>query len=282
MQNPKRTLHPIPLVLVATADARQGQTLSDALEQGGFRVTRAHGEREVLEYAQSLAPDAIVVDSGIAPPGYALCGKLRTLGLATPVVLAVAGKVTRTQELEALRAGAWAVVSTPIDVEALVVRLAVFVEPKRELDRVSGERLVDVSGLYNLSGLTRRSTELAELAHRHGLALTCAVFRPAALVPNPLADDRVALQFRKIGRTSDALGRTGNMEFAVFAPATSSAAAARLVRRMIDSVERAFGSLSEGNKRVEVRAGYSAAPATQPISPPALLARARSALEEKS
>ena len=274
------TVPSLPLVLIATADQRQAQELSDALVSGGFRVTHASDEREVVEQAQFHPPDGIVVDSGIAPPGYALCRKLRAFGLATPVVLTNRDVVTRAQELEALRAGAWVVLSTPLDAEALVLRLALFIEPKRELDRVSEERLIDrVSGLYNPSGLTLRSTELAELATRHGLALTCAVFRPASLVPGHFADDRIALTFKRLHRASDALGRTGTMEFALFAPATSSGAGARLVQRIIDNVERAFTSPREGSKGVIVRAGYSAARAAHTISPPALLARARSALE---
>jgi PleD family two-component response regulator len=274
------TISSLPTVLIATADRRQAQELSDALVKGGFRVTQAHDEREAVDQAQIQPPDAIVVDSRIAPPGYALCRKLRAFGLATPVVLTNRDVVTRAQELEALRAGAWAVLSTPLDAESLALRLALFIEPKRELDRVSEERLVDrVSGLYNSSGLNLRSTELAELSTRHGLSLTCAVFRPAPLVPSQFADERIALTFKRLHRASDALGRTGTTEFALFAPATSTGAGARLVQRIIENVERAFTSPREGNKRVVVRAGYSAAPAAQTISPPALLARARSALE---
>jgi GGDEF domain-containing protein len=97
-------------------------------------------------------------------------------------------------------------------------------------------------------------------------------------LPNQLAGDRLALAFRSVGRISDALGRTGRTEFAVFAPASNTWAASRLVRRMTDNVERAFGSLREGH-RVGVRSGYSAALAAHKISPPALLARARHALE---
>src|SRR5437762_1565757 len=80
---------------------------------------------------------------------------LSTFSVTTPIVLLIAGRVTRTQEHDALRAGAWAVLGTPFDREALLLRLAVFIEPKRELERVSEECLVDrVSGLYTPSGLT--------------------------------------------------------------------------------------------------------------------------------
>jgi PleD family two-component response regulator len=279
MPNVTRTSHPQPLILIATTERWRRQELSSVLTEGGFRVTTAIDERETLEQAQAQSPQAIVVDVGVAPPGYGLCSTLRTVSLATPIILIVPGEVTRAEQLEAFRAGAWAVLGTPLDADALLLHIVVFIEPKLELERVSEECLVDrVSGLYNPSGLTRRAGELAALATRQGLALTCAVFRPDAKLPNQAAGDRLALAFKSVGRVSDALGRTGKTEFTVFAPASNTWAAARLVRRMTESVEREFGSLREGNKRVGVRAGYSAALAHQ-ISPATLLTRARHALE---
>jgi GGDEF domain-containing protein len=79
------------------------------------------------------------------------------------------------------------------------------------------------------------------------------------------------------GRASDALGRTGRAEFAVFAPAKNGTAA-RMVRRVTDNVERVFGTLREGT-RVGVRSAYCTAPAGHRISPPTLLASARRQLE---
>ena len=150
---------------------------------------------------------------------------------------------------------------------------------------MSEERLVDrVSGVYNPSGLSRRAAELAALANRQGLALACAVFRPDARPPSRSATERLALALRRAGRVSDALGRTGRAEFAVFAPLTNTGAAVRLVRRLIDTAERAFGTSGEeaAPPHVAVRAGYSAALAAQKISAPALLDRAREALEQAS
>jgi CheY-like chemotaxis protein len=277
----KRVPHPQPLVLIAAGDDHIRRDLSNAASNGGFRVTTAHDARALVDAAHVQPPDAIVVDFGVAPPGYGLCTTLRSLAHATPVILTVAGTVTRATEHEAIRSGAWAVLGTPIDPDALVLRLHVFVEPKRELDRVSEQCLVDrISGLYNYSGLTRRAAELAALVTRHGLALACIVFRPIAQLPNSSAADRLALAFKRVGRVSDALGRIGRAEFAVFAPAKNGSAA-RLVRRMTDNMERAFGNLREG-QRVGVRAGYSTAPAAHRISPPMLLARARAALEPAS
>ena len=279
MPNLSRAPHPKPLVLVATANRALRQELTDALNTQGFRISSAHDEAEILQHAHATPPDAFVIEAAIAPLGHSIYRTLRTFSVTTPIVLLIAGRVTRTQEHDAFRAGAWAVLGTPFDRDALLLRLAVFIEPKRELERVSEECLVDrVSGLYTPSGLTRRATELAALATRQGLALACAVFRPAAQLPNHSATDRFALAFRSVGRISDALGRTGPTEFAVFATAKNGSAP-RLVRRMADNVERAFGSLREGPKKVGVRSGYSTALAALTISPAALLSRARTALE---
>ncbi len=284
----RRPPHPQPLVLVASANAPQRQALSDTLGGGGFRLTIAHDEHELIHEMHAHPPDAVVVDSSIGPPGFALCTSLRTFALATPIILTIPGDVPRASEHDALRAGAWAVLGTPTDAQALLLRLNVFIEPKRELDRVSEERLVDrVSGVYNPSGLSRRAAELAALANRQGLALACAVFRPDAKPPSRSATDRLALALRRVGRISDALGRTGRSEFAVFAPLTNTGAAVRLVRRLIDTAERAFGTSGEeaappAPPHVAVRAGYSAALAAQKISAPALLDRAREALEQAS
>jgi len=285
MENPRRTPQPAPpappapLVLVAIAERRQRHELTDVLISDGFRVVTARDEPELAAQTQSHhhAPDAIVIDAGIAPPAPArahdICTALHAFSLATPIVLIVPGTVSRAQEYDGLRAGAWAVLGTPTEPDALLLRLNVFIEPKRELDRLGAERLVDrVSGIYTQLGLTRRAGELAALATRQGLALACAVFRPAAELPSLAAGDRLAFAFKRLARVSDALGRTGRNEFALFAPARSTGTVARLVQRLTDNVERSFGT------HLGIRAGYSAVQGNQAIAVQTLLAQARQAL----
>jgi PleD family two-component response regulator len=266
--------HPEPLILLASRE-RWLADLTTALIAAGFRVVHAHDEQETLEQVHGRHPHAIVLDVGIAPPGYGLCRTLRSAALATPIALITTGlpNPSRDDVLEAMRAGAWDFRGTPLDTEDLAARLCAWVEPKLELDRVSEECLVDrVSGLYNALGLARRAEELAAVATRHGLALACMVFRPAIALPSRSASDRLALTFKSVGRVSDAVGRTGRDEFAVFAAAGNSWAAKRLVDRLTD---RATGY---GNG-FDVRAGYSATPPSHRIASHTLLARARSALE---
>jgi PleD family two-component response regulator len=272
--------HLKPLILIATNEGHLAHALRNALADADYRILTASDERQALDHAQTHRPHAIIVDASLAPPGFGLCTTLRTVALATPIVLTGPGPVTRANQLEAMRAGAWDMRGAPLDTEELLLRLGLYVEAKIELDRLSAECLVDnVSGLYNPVGLVRRADELGALATRAGLALACAVFRPAQHLPNIAAADRLAQAFKVTGRTSDAIGRTGHAEFAVYAPATNTWAASRLVRRVSDSVEREFGYLAEQGRRVTMRAGYSASQDAHKISPPTLLARARSALE---
>jgi len=265
--------HSQPLILLATKDAGRSRGLAGSLADAGFRVVTTHDERDTIEKAQTQRPHGIVVDVAVAPPGYELCRTLRSVSLGTPIVLTTSRPPTRDEKLEAVRAGAWDLCATPLDIEHFVARLGAYVEPKVELDRVSEECLIDgVSGLYNELGLARRAAELAALATRHGFALACVVFRPSDALATHMASDQLALTFKTVGRSSDAVGRTGRAEFAVFAPASNAWAATRLVHRLTDRA----GGYGTG---IDLRSGYSSAHPAHKIASHTLLARARSALE---
>jgi CheY-like chemotaxis protein len=273
-----------PLLLLANGDEMYRRSLESVLTQGGYRVVTADSGDDALVQARRHRPDGIILDVELARPrNYAMCRALRAdpaVALATPIVLTTAGRATRAQQLDALRAGAWELRGDPLDTEELLLRLAAYVQGKLEVDRLGTEGLVDrASGLYNAAGVARRAEELAALTARQGLALACAVFRLADGVQNGDDGDRLALAFKHAGRISDAIGRTGPMEFAVFAPATDGPAAARLVTRLADSVSRAFTVGGGGSPAVSLRAGYSAAAAAARMDPGALLARARAALD---
>jgi PleD family two-component response regulator len=280
-------MNPQPLILLAGSEHSQVRELEKILPAGGYAVLTAKDEQETLDHARSRRVHGIVVDASLAPPGYALCHALRSdpaVSLATPIILTHPTPPTRAEQIEAWRAGAWDLRGEPLDPEEFLIRLSVFVPAKLELDRLSGECLVDrVSGLYNPEGLERRAAELAALATRQGLSLACAVFRPAGPLPGRGAADQLAMAFKVVGRASDAIGRTGQTEFAVFAPGTNTWAAARLVRRLSDSVVRKFsyGVVQPRGRPVAVTAGYTATQAAHHISPSLLLAKARNALEAR-
>jgi len=282
-----------PLVLLANADQWLTESLESVLTQGGYRVMATAKRQQVLELARRYLPDAILLDMGLdqrASDDLALCRALRAdpaIPRATPIILTTAGPALRAQQLEALRAGAWELRGDPLDMEELVLRLGVYVQGKLEIDRLGAEGLVDrASGLYNDAGMERRSAELAAFTARQGMPLACAVFQPVdGGVLTSGAADRLAQAFRRAGRISDAVCRTGPAEFAVFAPATDETGAEGLVQRITDAVSRSAA--------VRLRAGISASPAatkpsggrtsTNPHQPPPpsttdLLNNARSAL----
>jgi DNA-binding response OmpR family regulator len=277
---PSQSKHLKPLILLACQESWHSRELASALTNGGYRVTMTHDEPDTMDAVQTQNPHGIIIDAGLAPPGLGLCRMLRVIAVTTPIILTHTAELSRAQRIDARRAGAWDVHGAPLDLEELLLELAVFTETKLELDHISAECLIDrVSGLYNPAGLARRAQELAALATRHGLALGCVVFQPEQPLPNRAAGDRLALAFKAVARHSDAIGRTAQTEFAIYAPATSSFTAPRLVRRMVDSVEREFGYLPERGQRVGVCAGYTAVGASHKISPSILLSRARRSLE---
>ena len=280
---------PQPLILLANGDKWFLDSLESVLSQGGYRVVTANRRPIVLAKARELRPDAIILDlslgvslHGPAGDGFGLCRALRAdsaVSPATPIVVTTAGPALRALQLEALRAGAWELRGEPLDTEELMLRLSAFVQGKLEADRLGAEGLVDrASGLYNEAGVTRRSTELAAFTTRHGMALSCAVFRPAEELPPSGTGDRLALAFKFAGRVSDAIGRTGTTEFAVFAPATDAAHAELLVRRMTEAVTRTAAVKLHSGVAAAAAPASSGGPRRPPPSPTELLERAREAL----
>src|SRR5881392_3761630 len=249
-----------PLVLLANADKWLTESLESVLTQGGYRVMTTDKRQQVVELARRHLPDGILLDLGLdrrSTDSFALCRALRadpSVSRATPIILMTAGPALRAQQLEALRAGAWELRGDPLDMEELILRLGVYVQGKLEVDRLGAEGLVDrASGLYNDAGLNRRSEEIAAFTARQGLPLACVVFQPDDGALSAGAADRLAQAFRRAGRISDAVGRTGPAEFTVFAPATDETGAEALVQRITDAVSRSAA--------IRLKAGISAAPA---------------------
>jgi DNA-binding response OmpR family regulator len=266
-----------PLILLGHGDEMFRRSLANVLGQGGNRVIVANDADSAFTAATTRRPDGIILDVELAQPNnFALCRALRThaaVSIATPIILTTYGPASRTQQLAALRAGAWEVRGEPLDTEELLLRLAAYVQGKLEVERTGVDSLVDpASGLYSAAGVARRSEELAALTAREGMALACAVFRAEDRAG--VDSDRLAVAFKQAGRLSDAIGRTGPTEFTVFAPATDEPAAERLVQRMRESVA---GALDGGS----LQAGYSAVTGNGRVSPDDLLAKARNALGDR-
>src|SRR5262245_60301899 len=276
-----------PLVLLANADKWLTESLESVLTQGGYRVMSTAKRPQVLELARRHLPDGILLDLGLdqrASDNLTLCRALRadpSISKATPIILMTVGPALRQQQIDALRAGAWELRGDPLDMEELVLRLGVYIQGKLELDRIGTEGMIDqVSGLYNEAGVTKRSGELAAFTAREGLPFACAVLRPGdgeGATLSAGAADRVAIAVKHAGRVSDAIGRTGPVEFTVFAPATDETGAEGMVQRITDAVSSSIGvrlksgisADSAGTKPPRTSAAYADPHRLSPPRPPA-------------
>ncbi len=268
-----KTAH-APLVLVANDQEWSARSLESILVPKGYEVVRAYTGRQALERAHTAHPDVIILDAQMPDlHGVEVCRQLRAdprFSPTVPIIITTAGPSGRAQRLEAYQAGAWEFLGQPLDGESLLLKLDAFLRAKLEVDRVHDESLLDqVTGLYNMRGLSRRAREIGSEAFRRRHALTCIVFAPESPALGDVATEEVATRLaaavgealRKAGRSSDAIGRLGPLEFAVIAPATGPAAALKLVDRLRETVETHPVPMNGGAPaQVGLRAGYFAVP----------------------
>ena len=261
-----------PLVLIANDQEWSARSLESILGPNGYSVVRAYTGQQALERARTAQPDLIILDAQMPDMhGFEVCRTLRNdprFSATTPIVITTSGPSGRTRRLEAYQAGAWEFLGQPLDGESLLLKLGTFLRSKREVDSLREESLLDQgTGLYNMRGLARRAKEIGSEAFRRRDPLACVVFSPDAESVDPENEEdaeeqrmseQLGLLFRQAGRASDAIGRLGQSEFAVIAPATGPEAALRLVRRLGSAVESTPIPVRGGERSVRVRAGYCA------------------------
>ena len=288
---------PSRLALIVSADTWSADALQSVLEPGGYRVLRTSAGAETLEVVAGAEPDVILVAAGSThDDAVELCRRLRqeaAIAVGTAVIMIAVAPATLAQRLAGLRAGAWDVLALPMNAEELVARVDAYVSVKLEADRTRAEGLLDrVSGLYAVRGVEYRARELMADASRHHLALACVVLgvdvrRKEEPVGegDPIASTRVQRHVAKVlhshGRLSDIIGRWSHAEFAVLAPGTHAAGAARLAERLGQMVEASPPPIGVVMPPLVVRAGYEAvddAGAT-PLRAQDLLERAQNALQ---
>ena len=285
-----------PLVLIANDQEWSARSLESILGPNGFSVVRAYTGLQALERARTSQPDLIILDAQMPDMhGFEVCRTLRAdprFSATTPIVITTSGPSGRTQRLEAYRAGAWEFLGQPLDGEALLLKLNTFLQSKREVDSLREENLLDPgTGLYNMRGLSRRAREIGAEAFRRRDPIACVVFSPDGGEEDAdfqedeesrRMSDQVGLLFRQSGRASDAIGRLGQLEYGVIAPATGPDAAVRMVRRLGGAIESSPIPVRGGEKTLRLRAGYCAVPdfAESSVDAVELLLSATSALRD--
>jgi len=270
----------VPVVLIAVARER---SLMRVLGPTGYSVLESATAGRALERARDTRPDIIILDSDLPDlTGLEACRLFRGephIGRNVPILLLTAGQPTPEQRVTALRAGVWDFLRHPGDPDELSLKLATYIQAKRNIDATLAEGLFDpTTGLHSRPGLARRARELGALMARHHGALACVVF---AVDSNP-SDPRAGNLVAQTARVCDVVGSLGPGEFAVLAPGTSDAGAIRLAQRVASALCASPGGSRE-NAVIPgpgLRVGYDAVVNLKyaPIDPVALLGRAAAAV----
>lgn len=257
-----------PLVLIANDQEWTARSLETILEADGCAVVRAYTGRQAIERAGAEQPDLIVLDRQLPDvDGPEVCRQLRSTGAAgpeVPIVITTAGPAGRTQRLEAYEAGAWEFYGQPLDAELISVQLRSFLAARRAAEEYHRAALVDaLTGLYTPEGLERRAVEIGSDAARKREPLACVVFAAhgdglgEAMTTVESVARHLGMAVRASGRSADAYGRLGGLDFGIVAPATTAEGARRLVERITEAAREALGG-AQVSSAVEVRAGYCA------------------------
>jgi two-component system cell cycle response regulator len=281
-----------PLVLLIDDQEWTSRSIESILRPKGHVVLKAYTGRQALDLVQKVSPDALLVDIHLPDMnGIELVRQLRaspTISSMTPVLMITGGSVERTERLEALRAGAWDVLTHPVDPDELLLRMETFIRAKQDADRIRDEGLTDPdTGFYNPRGIVRRTEEIGADAVRSQRPLTCIAFGPhsfgeGVLTAEALLDaisERVASALRSVTRLSDTVGHLGPGEFIVVAPGTDQDGAVRLADRVLEAVEVAgpADDLDPEQLRL-IRAGFCATGNDETTTPEDLLFKATAAL----
>src|SRR5512147_2736564 len=162
-----------PLVLIANDQEWTARAIESILAAKGYRVLRTFTAGETLKLARVVDPDLVILDRQLPDfSGVEVCRQLRAderFGAALPIVVTTAGPSGRQQRLAANEAGALEFFGQPLDSEALLHKISVYLAGYREVKRLRQGALIDqVTGLYSRVGLSRRATEVLSEARRAG------------------------------------------------------------------------------------------------------------------
>jgi len=287
-----------PLVLLIDDQEWTSRSIESILRPRGHVVLKAYTGQQALDLVGKVSPDAVLVDIHLPDiDGVELVRQLRnspTIQSMTPILMITSDTVGRAERLEALGAGAWDILTHPVEPNELVLRMDTFVRAKQDTDRVREEGLTDPNtGFYNVRGILRRTKEITADAVRFDRPLTCIAFGPHTFggdTSDPLGMEalveaismRVASALRSVTRVSDTVGRLGPGEFVVVAPGTDQEGAVRLADRVLQAVETTSEQQSPGlvdvDQLSQIRAGFCAVRSDEPASPEDLLLKATMAL----
>jgi len=285
-----------PLVLLVDDQEWTSRSIESILRPKGHVVLKAYTGQQALDLVKKVSPDAVLVDIHLPDiHGIDLVRQLRqspTVHSTTPMLVVTSSTVGRAERLDALSAGAWDILTHPVDPNELILRMDTFVRAKQEADRVRDEGLTDpATGFYNVRGILKRAHEISADAARFDRPVTCIAFGPqllgvettgespdAAHVAEVLGEP-VAAALRAVTRLCDTIGRLGPGEFVVVAPGTNQEGALRLADRVLEAIEQQPNMPTGARELAQIKAGFCSVEG-EATTPEDLLLRATIALRK--
>ena len=283
-----------PLVLLVDDQEWTSRSVESILRPKGHVVLKAYTGQQALDLVQKVSPDALIVDVHLPDiDGIDLLRELRdspTIHSMTPILMITSGSVGRVERLEALGAGAWDILTHPVDPNELVLRMETFIRAKQDADRIRDEGLTDPgTGFYNTRGILRRAKEISADAVRYDRPITCIAFGPHSFDEGLKDEDslvdavtgRVAAALRTVTRLSDTVGHLGPGEFVVVAPGTDQDGAVRLADRVLEAIEddsQEQPDVLDADHLKQIRAGFCSIESDTPTTSEDLLLKATMAL----
>lgn len=284
-----------PLILLVDDQEWTSRSIESILRPKGHVVLKAYTGQQALDLVEKVSPDGLIVDVHLPDiDGIDLVRQLRaspTIQSMTPVLMITGGAIGRAERLEALGAGAWDILTHPVDPNELVLRMETWVRAKQDTDRLRDEGLTDpATGFYNARGILKRAKEIGADAARFDRPVTAIAFGPQQLSSEgergeallEVLNRQVAAALRSVIRISDTVGRLGPGEFVVVAPGTDRGGAVRLADRVFEAIESASREpeLTDPEILRQLRAGFCAVRGSEPTTPEDLLLKATLALRK--
>lgn len=232
----------LPLVAVLNDQEWTARGLETILEATGYRTVRAFTAGQLFGLLGTVVPSAFILDQQLPDrSGLEVAEELRRdprFGPSTPIIMTTAGPSGRQARLAAYDAGAWDFFGQPLDGEALLAKLRLYIPARQAYCTMAAKAGESDSRLYPAAALLRRAHELVTMAHRRAAPLACvAVGLPTT--DSAMADDAVGTMIVELCRGSDVVGRMmAPGQFAILAVDADTVGAAHLVDRLVAGLQQ--------------------------------------------
>lgn len=268
-----------PVLLAVDSQEWSLRSVESVVGPRGFAFVRAYTGRQALDLLPQVRPDTIIVASRLVDMSVAdFVLAARQLAVpghsATPVTVIASGPESRSDHIALLEAGAWSVFPQPLDADLLSAQLGAFVRAHRDAMRSREGALIDTeTGLYDASGLRRRSREVAADAYRENRAVSVLVIS----LPNSLDSAgfvAAGRRFKDVLRQGDVLARIGPRQFAAVLVGTPGSTPDDVPHRIRGALEESSGTFGlstvpayrEGFRPIEEMVAEAAARSTKALA----------------